>query len=169
MRSYGDKERKNYIINGKKQRCSRELGDTRLFINEKFEEYAVGNKIRNSEKEKSHLYIVHFYFCKSVIVTRTLHWDQRLVLRSDYGNAKWIAVQDWVNDLKICWAVAAWLFKVKVRLLEIERRLCKSWFSQDYCKQLPHDFVTSLWWTRLSCFQMRSLRNEFNLFSNSLK
>lgn len=143
------------MINEKKQRCNRELGDTRLFINERFEECAVGNKIRNSEMKRSHLYTVHFYFCKSVIVTRKLHWDHRLVLRSDYGNAKWIAVQDRVNDLKICWAVAAWLFKVKVRLLEVESRLCKSWFSQGYCKQLPQDFVTSLGWTWSSCFQKR--------------
>lgn len=61
------------MINEKKQRCNRELGDTRLFINERFEEYAVRNKIRNSEKERSHLYILYFYFCKSVIVIRKLH------------------------------------------------------------------------------------------------
>lgn len=141
------------MINEKTQRCNRELEDTRLFINERLEEYALGNKIRNSEKERSHLYIVHFYFCKSVIDIRKLHWDLCLVLRSDYGNAKWIAVQDCVNDLKICWAVAAWLFKVKIRLLEVERRLCKSWFSQGYCKQAPQDLVTSLLWTWCSRFQ----------------
>lgn len=61
------------MINEKKQRCNRELGDTRLFINERFEECAVGNKIRNSEMKRSHLYTAHFYFCKSVIVTRKLH------------------------------------------------------------------------------------------------
>lgn len=61
------------MINEKKQRCNRELEDTRLFINERLEEYALGNKIRNSEKERSHLYIVHFYFCKSVIDIRKLH------------------------------------------------------------------------------------------------
>lgn len=46
MRSCGDKERNNCSINEEKQRCNRELGDTRLFINERFEEYAVGNKIK---------------------------------------------------------------------------------------------------------------------------
>lgn len=73
MRSCGDKERNNYMINEKKPRCNRELVDTRLFINARFEEYAVGNKIRNSKKERSHLYTVYFYFCKAMIVIRKLH------------------------------------------------------------------------------------------------
>lgn len=136
MRSCRDKERNNYKINEKKQRCNRELGDTRVFINERLGEYAVGNKIRNSQRERSRLSIACFYFCKSVIVIKTLHWDHHLVLGSDYGNAKCNAVQqDWVNDLKICWSVAASLFKVKVRL-EVERRLCNIWLSQGHCKEL---------------------------------
>lgn len=62
----------------------------------------MGNEIRNSQRERSHLYIVLFYFCKSVIVIKELHWDHHLVLKSDYGNTKCNDVQqDWVNDLKI--------------------------------------------------------------------
>lgn len=63
MRSCSDKERNNYMINEKKQRCNRELVDTRVFINERFEEYAVGNKVRNSEKKD-----LIFILCISISV-----------------------------------------------------------------------------------------------------
>lgn len=51
------------MINEKKQRCNRELVETRVFINERFEEYAVGNKVRNSEKKD-----LIFILCISISV-----------------------------------------------------------------------------------------------------
>lgn len=93
LRNCRDKKRNIYKANEKRQRCNKELGDTRLFANERLDEYCVGNKIRNSQRERSHLCIPHFYFCKSVIVIKKLHWDRHLVLRSDYGNTKCSNVQ----------------------------------------------------------------------------
>lgn len=42
--------------------------------------------IRNNQRERSHLCIALFYFCKSVKVIMELHWDHHLALTSDYGN-----------------------------------------------------------------------------------
>lgn len=99
--------------------------------------------------------MVHFYFHIPVIVIKKIHWDHHLVLRSDYGNTKCNAVQqDWVNDLKICWAVAASLFKVKVRS-EVEMRLCNLRLSQGHCKELSQDFVS----LKLTSLKTRWLSN----------
>jgi len=73
LRNCRDKGRNNYKINEKKQRRNRELGDTRLFTNERLGEYAVGNKIRNSQRERSHLLITRFYFCKTVRAIKKLY------------------------------------------------------------------------------------------------
>lgn len=91
MRSCRDKERNNYKINEKKQRCNRELGDTRLFTNERLGEYAVGNKIRNSQRERSHLCIACFSFCTSVTVIKKLQLDQIMVTQVVmlYSKTEW--------------------------------------------------------------------------------